>query len=173
MSDIWRVVFTANVLHFRTSKVAKRKKNSERWRYLHTAIRIIHWTIFREEKSTFFVFYSTESISESSKNFFSKKVRHTCWLLGANFSVLSNEPVSTESIFREACLLCVSLVAFNELFWWVYVCGFLHSVEKRKISSHRKKFRQFNYSVISLVKPLPSRNLCVISTLCNLTKRSK
>ena len=36
----------------------------------------------------------------------------------------------------------------------------LHSVEKREILSHWKKIRQINYLVISLVKPLLSRNFC-------------
>ena len=39
----------------------------------------------------------------------------------------------------------------RNIFW-------LHSVEKRKILSHSKKFRQINYLVISLVKSLISRN---------------
>ena len=36
-----------------------------------------------------------------------------------------------------------------------------HSVEKWKIYSHRKKdFREINYLIISLVKPVLSRNFC-------------
>ena len=47
-----------------------------------------------------------------------------------------------------------------------------HSVEKRneKFSLTEKKFRQINYLVISLVKPLLSRNFCeksVRENLCN------
>ena len=44
------------------------------------------------------------------------------------------------------------------------------SVEKREILSHWKKFRQINYSVISLVKPLLSRIFCkksVRENFCN------
>ena len=46
----------------------------------------------------------------------------------------------------------------------------LHSVEKRAILSHWKKFRQIKYLVISLVKPLFSRDFCkeiVRENFCN------
>ena len=45
-----------------------------------------------------------------------------------------------------------------------------HSVEKRVILSHWKKIRQISYLVISLVKPLLSRNFCeksVGENFCN------
>ena len=45
-----------------------------------------------------------------------------------------------------------------------------HSVEKRVILSHWKKIRQISYLVISLVKPLLSRNFCeksVRDDFCN------
>ena len=35
-----------------------------------------------------------------------------------------------------------------------------YSVEKREIISHTEFFRQINYLLISLVKPLFSRNFC-------------
>ena len=35
----------------------------------------------------------------------------------------------------------------------------IHSVEKQEILSHQKKFRQIN-SLVTLVKPLLSRNFC-------------
>ena len=49
-----------------------------------------------------------------------------------------------------------------------------HSVEKLEILSHWKEFRQINHLVISLVKPLLSRNFCKKcerENLCNTTSR--
>ena len=47
------------------------------------------------------------------KNCFTINVRYIPWLPGAKISVLRNEPFVTESIFREACLLSTSLVAYD------------------------------------------------------------
>ena len=42
-----------------------------------------------------------------------------------------------------------------------------HSVEKREIYSHQKIFREINFLVTSLVKPLVSRNFCQKSMIVN------
>ena len=61
---------------------------------------------------------------------------------------------------------------FSRIFPWIQIEVKLqnHSVEKQEILSHWKKCRQINYLVISLVKPLLSRNFCkksVRENFCN------
>ena len=52
---------------------------------------------------------------------------------------------------------------FSRIFPWIQIEVKLqnHSVEKQEILSHWKKCRQIIYLVISIVKPLLSRNFCL------------
>ena len=61
------------------------------------------------------------------KTFFSIKVTYTSWLLGAKMSVLRNEPLDTENIFRETCLCSVCLVAFKDFLR--YGCILVHQIQ--------------------------------------------
>ena len=80
-------------------------------------------------------------------------------------TVWKNEKFSLiEKIFREINNYFSKTVAFTKLLSKKRERNLLslHNVEKREIFFHslKKQFRQMNNLVISLVKPLLSRNLC-------------
>ena len=61
---------------------------------------------------------------------------------------------------RDYSLYSLEKVEFTEFLSKNVMMRAHHGMEKREILSHWKKFRQINHLVISLVKPLLSRNFC-------------